>query len=107
MVDPSSVSLFDRSPHAALAFPVLTPAQIARVASHGVNRAVHAGEVLIEPGRPHASFFVVTAGQIETVRPSSAADMMIATLSLGMFTGEAHLFLGRPSMMRTRASATG
>jgi len=107
MVDPSSVSLFDRSPHAALAFPVLTPAQIARVASHGVKRTVDAGEVLIEPGRPNSSFFVVTAGQIETVRPSSAADMMIATLGPGMFTGEAHLFLGRPSMMRTRASATG
>jgi thioredoxin reductase (NADPH) len=107
MADPTSAPLSETSSRAALAFPLLTPAQIARVASHGVKRAIRAGEVLIEPGQPNVSFFVITAGEIETVRPSSLAERMIATLGPGRFTGEAYLFLGHPSMMRTRVTKSG
>jgi thioredoxin reductase (NADPH) len=107
MADHTSAPLSETSSRAALAFPLLTPAQIARVASQGMKRVVKAGEVLIEPGQPNVSFFVVTAGEIETVRPSSLAERMIATLGPGKFTGEAYLFLGHPSMMRTRVTKSG
>jgi CRP-like cAMP-binding protein len=62
---------------AALMFPTLTPAQIARVAAHGVRRRMSAGEVLFEPGdRP--PFFVVIAGKLEIVRPSDNVETMVA-----------------------------
>ena len=43
-----STNLPDRQ---AEAFPVLTPAQIARVRPYGKVRSVSAGEVLFEPGK--------------------------------------------------------
>src|SRR5947209_3589811 len=86
---------------AALMFPTLTDAQIARILPHGLRRTTAAGEVLIEAGAPSRSFFVVAAGRIEVVRPSTMADQMVAVHGPGAFTGEANMLLGRPSMMRT------
>ncbi len=43
---------------AALMFPTLTSAQIARIASHGVTRPITRGEVLIEGGQTDVPFFV-------------------------------------------------
>ncbi|MGE3277751.1 MAG: FAD-dependent oxidoreductase [Vicinamibacterales bacterium] len=88
-------------------FPVLTGAQIARMAAHGVTRAVARGEVLIESGETDVPLFVVTAGEIEIVRPSSLGDRVIAFHRPGQFTGEASMLLGRPAMMRVRASESG
>jgi CRP-like cAMP-binding protein len=41
------------------------------------------GEVLYEPGDQAAPFVVVTMGQIEIVRPSSAGDTLITALGPG------------------------
>ena len=43
----------------AEAFPVLTPAQIARIRPYGNSRSVRAAEVLFEPGKSGMSCFVV------------------------------------------------
>jgi len=95
------------APAAALMFPTLNPAQIARIAAHGVIRPVAPGEVLIESGDTNVPFFVVTAGEIEIVRPSSLGDLVIAFHRPGQFTGEVSMLLGRPAMMRVRASKAG
>src|SRR5438445_2181781 len=87
---------------ASLLFPTLTAAQIARIEAHGVKRRVRPGEVLFEPGVHAAPFFVVTAGEIEIVRPSGDAETMVAVQGPGAFTGEANLLHGRPSFMRAR-----
>jgi thioredoxin reductase (NADPH) len=87
-------------------FPTLTPAQIARVAAHGRTRAVRAGEVLAEAGELSA-FFVVTAGRIEIVRPSSGGEEMVTTHGPGGFTGETNLISGRRSLARARAAEAG
>ena len=93
--------------HAALMFPTLTPAQIARIAAHGVERQVAAGEILIEAGDPVVPFFVVRAGEIEIVRPSSMGDALVAVHGPGAFTGEANMILGRRSLMRAQATEPG
>jgi thioredoxin reductase (NADPH) len=49
------------APDAALMFPTLRSAQIARIASHGVIRLITGGEILIEGGRTDVPFFVLTA----------------------------------------------
>lgn len=43
-------------------------------------------------------FFVVTAGQVEIVRPSDTADAPIVVHGPGQFTGEVNLLSGRPAL---------
>jgi thioredoxin reductase (NADPH) len=95
------------APDAALLFPTLKSAQIARIASHGVTRPVTRGEVLIEGGQIDVPFFVLQAGEIEVIRPSGLGDLLIAVLSPAQFTGDISMILGRPAQMRVRASRSG
>jgi thioredoxin reductase (NADPH) len=88
-------------------FPKLSAAQIARIASHGVSRPITRGELLVERGQTDVPFFVVKAGEIEIIRPSSLGDLVIAFHRPGQFTGEVSMLLGRPAMMRVRASESG
>ena len=59
---------FTSAPDAALMFPTLTPAQIERIASHGVTRPITREEVLIEGGQTDVPFFVLKAGEIDVER---------------------------------------
>jgi thioredoxin reductase (NADPH) len=88
-------------------FPTLSPAQIARIAAHGVTRFITRGEVLIEGGQTDVPFFVLKAGTIEVVRPSGLGDLLIAILAPAQFTGDVSMILGRPAQMRVRASSAG
>lgn len=92
---------------AALMFPTLSAAQIARIAAHGVTRRIAPGDVLVEPGHTNVPFFVLKAGEIEVVRPSPLGDLVIASHRPGQFTGELSMLLDRPAMMRVRASQPG
>jgi thioredoxin reductase (NADPH) len=94
-------------PDAAIMFPTLRSAQIARIASHGRVRPIANGEILVEAGQTDVPFFVVLAGGIEIIRPSALGDVLVAAHRPGQFTGEASMLLGRPAMMRVRASASG
>src|SRR5262245_26941496 len=95
------------APDAALLFPTLTPAQIARIASHGVTRPVIRGEVLIEGGQTDVPFFVLNTGEIEVVRPSGLGDLLVAVLRPAQFTGDVSMILGRPAQMRLTVSVSG
>jgi len=88
-------------------FPTLTPAQVARLAAHGQVRQVQPGEVLAEAGEPLARFFVVTAGQVELVRPSGVTEALVAILRPGQFTGEVTMLSGRRRLVRIRAGEAG
>jgi thioredoxin reductase (NADPH) len=85
-------------------FPILTPAQIARLAAHAQPRRVSQGEVLVEPGDQTTRFFVVTEGQIEAVRKSCGAEELVAVVRSGQFTGEGNMLSGRPGLLQIRAS---
>ena len=95
------------APDAALLFPTLTSAQIARIASHGVTRPVIRGEVLIEGGQTDVPFFVLKAGAVEVVRPSGLGDVLVAVLGPAQFTGDISMILGRPAQMRLSVSESG
>jgi len=88
-------------------FPTLTPAQIERIAAHGHARRVRSGEVLVQPGDQIVPFFVVTAGGVEIVRPSSASETLVVLYGPGQFTGEVNMLSGRPALLRVRGSQAG
>jgi thioredoxin reductase (NADPH) len=92
---------------AALMFPTLSSAQIARIASHGVIRPITREEVLIEGGQTNVPFFVLKAGEIEVIRPSGLGDLLVAVLGPAQFTGDVSMILGRPAQMRLRVSGSG
>ena len=56
MADPTPTNL---ETQAAQMFPILTPAQQARIAAHGRVRQVPAGEALVEADDHGKKFFVV------------------------------------------------
>jgi len=95
------------SANAALLFPVLSTAQILRIASHGLIRPITRGEVLIEGGQTNVPFFVVKAGEIEVIRPSGLGALLIAVVRANEFTGDISMILGRPAQMRLCASQSG
>ena len=88
-------------------FPILTAAQIARAAAHGHVRPVQRGEVLVEQGESVGRFFVVTAGELEIVRPSGATATLITALGPGQFSGEVNTISGRRALVRLRATQQG
>jgi thioredoxin reductase (NADPH) len=89
------------------AFPTLTPAQVARVAAHGRQRAVQRGEILVAAGAPNALFFVVKTGHIEIVRMSGGTELIVTVHGPGQFTGEVNLLSGRPALLNIRAAEDG
>jgi len=100
-------TLLSSSQNAALLFPVLSSAQIARIASHGVIRPITRGEVLIEGGQTNVPFFVLKAGQIEVIRPSALDEILVALVGPSQFTGDISMILGRPAQMRLRVRDSG
>jgi thioredoxin reductase (NADPH) len=88
-------------------FPTLTPAQLGRIATHGVTRSIQSGDVLIEQGDADVSFFAVISGEIEVIRPSVTGDTLVAVTGPGQFTGEVNTVSGRGEMFRVRVSKPG
>lgn len=88
-------------------FPVLSPAQVARIGARGHLRTTRRGEVLFEPGTQVAAFFLVTAGEIEVDQPSERGDLVFAVLERGQFTGEVNLLAGRRALARARVTQAG
>src|SRR5262249_58239864 len=81
----------------------LTSIQIARVAAHGSRRRLKSGEVIVQPGDSPVPFFVVTQGELETIKPSGPTETLIAVPTPGLFTGEANSISGRRASFRIRA----
>ena len=88
-------------------FPVLTPAQIGRIAAIGRTRATSSGEVLVEQGDGAIPFFVVVSGELEAVRPTATTETLITVFRAGQFTGEVNTLSGRRALARIRACQPG
>jgi thioredoxin reductase (NADPH) len=105
---PATISISQPGSEADQAFPILTPAQIERIASHGRPRRVEAGEVLQSPGKPASRFFVVQSGKLEAFVPNSPhGEASITELGPGQFTGEVAMLAGRPAIATIRVTDAG
>ena len=89
------------------AFPVLTPAQIARIRPHAVVRPVRLGEILFEPGTVRMSCFVIVSGKLEISMPRLSGDQVFTTHGPGQFSGDVVLISGAGSLARGRAAEPG
>ena len=94
-------------PRTDATFPALRPAQLARIAAHGTRRPTSRGDLLFEAGDANAHFFVITAGEVELVRPAGAAETRVARLRAGQFTGEVYMLSGRRTLVRARVTEAG
>jgi thioredoxin reductase (NADPH) len=106
MSSPTPVPL-TLAPREEQVFPTLTSEQIARVSAHGRRRLTERGEVLVQAGQQHYPFFVVTAGQLDVVRPSAAGGELVTTHKAGQFSGELNLLTGRRGLATIRVSESG
>lgn len=88
-------------------FPILTSAQILRIAEHGTARVMQQGEVLVEPGDSSVPFFLVVSGGIQVVRPSDHSETIVAVYGPGQFAGEVNLLSGRPAIHQIRVTEPG
>ena len=88
-------------------FPVLTDAQVARIAGHGRLRPTRTGDVLVRTGDARVPFFVVVTGRLLIVRPSADGDVRVVDHGHGEFTGETNLLSGRPSLVDVRVEEGG
>jgi thioredoxin reductase (NADPH) len=88
-------------------FPILTPAQIARLTPHGKRVAIHKGQILAEPGDRHRKLFVVLSGSIEVVRPTMQGEQLVVVIESGGFTGEMNTLRGVGSLVRARVRTDG
>ncbi|HZJ54183.1 MAG TPA: FAD-dependent oxidoreductase [Myxococcaceae bacterium] len=82
-------------------FPVLTEAQLQRIAHFGSRRAVRDGEILFRQGDEGIHFFVILRGELDIVQPHGEGETLIVRHQAGNFTGETAMLAGR------RALATG
>ena len=89
------------------AFPTLTEAQIARVASHGHLRKVERGEVLVKAGARNASFFVVVSGHLNIIRLSDSVETIVVIHKPGQISGELNVLSGRRAVFSILAGEAG
>jgi CRP-like cAMP-binding protein len=58
-------------------FPVLTAAQLGRIAGVGTRRQARAGETLFERGDQNTDFFAIVEGAVEIVRPVGEGSVCV------------------------------
>jgi thioredoxin reductase (NADPH) len=91
----------------AEAFPVLSPAQIARIWPYGNVRSVHAGEVLFEPGKSGMPCFVVLSGKLDIAISGLSGEQVFVTYGPGQFSGEVVLISGARALSSGRVAEPG
>jgi len=84
-------------------WPTLTAPQMARLEAHGRRRKFAAGEVLMGAGQVTSRMYVVTAGELEIVRPRDGGEDLVVVFGPGKFTGEANMLTGRRGFVTIRA----
>src|ERR1700722_7325835 len=90
-----------------VAWPVLSAAELADVASCGSERSTVAGELLFAAGEASYDLFVVLEGEAEVLRPGGAEDSLIASFGPGGVIGELTPLTGQHRFLDARVSKAG
>lgn len=84
-------------------FPKLSQAELQRLAEHGREIDLSAGDLIFAEGDPTYHFYVVLAGQIRITKQVGAQEQVLTVHQPGEFTGEISMLTGRPSPVTGRA----
>ena len=90
-----------------VAFPVLSPSDMAALSARGERRAMYAGETLFAEGDRIRSFFVVVEGAVEIVEHSRGTPHQVAVHGPGQFTGDIDVLSGRAVLVTGRVIEDG
>jgi NADH dehydrogenase len=91
------------------AWLLLFPRDLAHVRTNTTDRVSHAhyeaGDVIISPGDPPTSFYVIEKGEVEVIRATSKdpEGEVVAVLGPGSFFGEKALLSNEPRVATVRA----
>ena len=94
-------------------FPKLTAAQLARLEEHCARRETAAGEILLNVGETPRGLFIVTAGTVEVLMPTSDVHTetrdytLLNVLTSGDFSGEMSTLRGTRALVRLRVCEPG
>ena len=88
-------------------FPLLTPAQMARIIAGGKRVQLHKGAVLAEPGTRPQLVMLVLSGSIDIVLPGLSGETLVVVHGPGSFSGEMSSLRGTGSVARVRVSGDG
>jgi len=92
---------FDDPTIEAIAFPVLTDAQIAALRPLGKELKLKAGTMVWEPGQENLCVFIVVSGEMEIIEPRTKKE--IAVHMAGHFSGDIDVISGRRSLFAAQA----
>ena len=84
-------------------FPILSDAQVARVARVAAQVDFAPGSLVFGEGDASTPFFVVLEGEIEVIAPHGAMDAVVTVHRRHEFTGEVTLLTGRRALVQGRA----
>jgi thioredoxin reductase (NADPH) len=90
-----------------VAFPVLSPKDLAALTARGHPGDIRAGEVLFAAGDRNFCFFVVLEGAIEIVDMSRDEPRTVTTHRAGQFTGDVDMLTGRVAVVTGRVAEDG
>jgi thioredoxin reductase (NADPH) len=83
----------------AIAFPKLSPAQIAALGKFSTVKAFQAGEKLFEAGDRDFKFFIVKSGEVAILEDFSGEEKLVAIHEPGEFTGDIDMLTGRSTLV--------
>jgi thioredoxin reductase (NADPH) len=84
-------------------FPVLTGAQIARVATVGTEQQFADGAIVVQQGQSEVPFYVVLAGALEFTSIRGRLEQPVTLVGAGQFSGELSLLGQGHSLTQARA----
>jgi thioredoxin reductase (NADPH) len=90
-----------------VAFPVLSPSDMAALSARGRPRPMHVGDTLFTEGDRNRSFFLVVDGAVEIVEHSRGTPHRITVHRPGQFTGDIDVLSGRAVLVTGRAIEDG
>src|SRR3954463_11988350 len=90
-----------------VAFPVLSPSDMAAISARGRQRPMHAGDTLFTEGDRNRSFFVVMNGAVEIVEHSRGTPRKTTVHRPGQSPGDIGVPSGRAVLVPARAIEDG
>lgn len=91
------------NPNEELLFPRLSEEELQRLAEHGHEQQLNAGDLLFSEGDPIYHFYVVLEGEIRVTKRVGGEEQVLTVHQQGQFTGEISMLTGDPALATARS----